>query len=275
MKHVLLAYDSSAGAEGALGDLSRAGLPTDVSAVVLTIADVHVPEGGTPGPKAEEELQKAQKRVEYAAGRLKGLEPKWEVEPVVTVGSPSQVIVQEARDRNADLLVMGASGHNALHRLFLGSVSAKVAAEAPCSVRLFRPHTEPGFQHLRIVLAVDGSAGSESAVAAALARTWPRGSGFHVVAVMDSRLESAATGDPEKWALDLVQSTALRIRQAGFFAEPHVLKGDPKKLLVRHAEDWAAHTVFLGATSSEHSPGLGTVASALVSRAHCSVEIVR
>ena len=112
-------------------------------------------------------------------------------------------------------------------------------------------------------------------MAAALTRAWPKGSGFHVVAVMDSRLESAATGDPERWAQDLVQATALRIRQSGFFAEPHVLKGDPKKLLVRHAEDWAAHTVFLGATSSTEAGGLGTVASALVSRAHCSVEIVR
>lgn len=275
MKNILLAYDSSAGAEGALGDLTRAGLPADVSAVVLTVADIHLPEGGSPGPKAEDELQKAQKRVEYTAGRLKGLEPKWEIEPVVAVGSPARVIVEEARERGMDLLVMGASGHNALHRLFLGSVSAKVAAEASCSVRLFRPHLEPGFQHLRIIIAVDGSAGAEAAVEAALSRSWPKGSGFHVVAVLDSRLESAAGGDPEQWAQDLTQRAAMRIRQAGYFAEPHVLRGDPKKLLVRHAEDWAAHTVFVGATGSEHTSRLGTVAAALVGRSHCSVEIVR
>ena len=56
---------------------------------------------------------------------------------VILAGSPAQALVDYARAVQADHMVMGARGSSSLRR-FLGSVSARVVAEAPCSVTVVR-----------------------------------------------------------------------------------------------------------------------------------------
>lgn len=56
---------------------------------------------------------------------------------VLTGGDAAGCIVAHARRAHADHIVMGARGSSALRR-YLGSVSAQVAAEAPCSVTVVR-----------------------------------------------------------------------------------------------------------------------------------------
>ena len=53
-------------------------------------------------------------------------------------GSPADVIVQEAEDSNADLIVVGTRGLHAGKRAFVGSVSTKVVHHAPCDVLVVR-----------------------------------------------------------------------------------------------------------------------------------------
>jgi nucleotide-binding universal stress UspA family protein len=53
-------------------------------------------------------------------------------------GSPADVIVDEAEDRGADLIVVGTRGLHAGKRLLLGSVSTKVVHHAPCDVLVVR-----------------------------------------------------------------------------------------------------------------------------------------
>lgn len=49
-------------------------------------------------------------------------------------GDPAREIVETARDRNIDLIVMSTHGHGAFYRLLLGSVTAKVLHETECPV---------------------------------------------------------------------------------------------------------------------------------------------
>jgi nucleotide-binding universal stress UspA family protein len=49
-------------------------------------------------------------------------------------GDPGSEIVRVARDKEADLIVMGTRGHAALERVLLGSTARKVLHHAPCSV---------------------------------------------------------------------------------------------------------------------------------------------
>ncbi|MBU1237708.1 MAG: universal stress protein [Gammaproteobacteria bacterium] len=56
---------------------------------------------------------------------------------VLTGGEAAGRIVEHARTAHADHIVMGARGSSALRR-YLGSVSARVVAEAPCSVTVVR-----------------------------------------------------------------------------------------------------------------------------------------
>jgi nucleotide-binding universal stress UspA family protein len=49
-------------------------------------------------------------------------------------GNPADVIVQEAEESGADLIVIGTRGLNAVQRVVLGSVSTNIVHHAPCDV---------------------------------------------------------------------------------------------------------------------------------------------
>jgi nucleotide-binding universal stress UspA family protein len=61
-----------------------------------------------------------------------------QVEYTVRDGDPRDVIVDFARERQADLLVMGAFGHSKVRELLLGSTTQYVINHAPCPVLLAR-----------------------------------------------------------------------------------------------------------------------------------------
>ncbi len=69
---------------------------------------------------------------EYLAGRgVKG-------EFIEGHGKPADVIVEEAKESNADLIVVGTRGLGATKQLFMGSVSTNVVHHAPCDVLVVR-----------------------------------------------------------------------------------------------------------------------------------------
>jgi general stress protein 26/nucleotide-binding universal stress UspA family protein len=60
-------------------------------------------------------------------------------EPLVRHGDPRSVIVEEAKEWGADLIILGSHGFTGLKRLLLGSVAQSVVSHAPCSVEVVRP----------------------------------------------------------------------------------------------------------------------------------------
>jgi nucleotide-binding universal stress UspA family protein len=60
------------------------------------------------------------------------------VQTEVRLGAPARVIVDEAKDWNADLIVVGSHGRSFWGRLTLGSVSDAIVHHAPCSVLVAR-----------------------------------------------------------------------------------------------------------------------------------------
>jgi len=74
----------------------------------------------------------------YAADlRGRGLE----VEAVVREGYPASVIVDEAAERHADLIVIGTRGLSGLKHLLLGSIAERVVQKAPCAVLTVKPRS--------------------------------------------------------------------------------------------------------------------------------------
>ena len=49
-------------------------------------------------------------------------------------GQPHEFIVQEAKEKNIDLIVMGTHGRTGLDKLLIGSVAERVVGHAPCAV---------------------------------------------------------------------------------------------------------------------------------------------
>src|SRR5215207_9240329 len=63
---------------------------------------------------------------------------------VVRAGQAAATIVDEARERGAELIVLGANVRTNLPRAFLGSVADDVIRNAPCPVLLVRPDLQAG-----------------------------------------------------------------------------------------------------------------------------------
>jgi nucleotide-binding universal stress UspA family protein len=307
MKRILIAYDGSPCAESVLDDLLKAGLPDEMEAAIISVADVWLPsnpEGALPSfpeslpgavrkarAQALTAVEDARVLASRACDRLKTLFPKWKVEPFTCADSPAWGVLNKAAEWKADLVALGSHGRSTLERLFLGSVSQKVAAEAVCSVRIARPRKHQHHARLRVAVAVDGSQDALGAVRSVASRVWPQFSEFCVAAVIDPRLETAM-GWPDAHAAQWIQPrdtsakesicrmlehSAKLLDDAGLSVETRLLNGDPKRELLAHAEAWEADTIFLGARGLHHGGRLtlGTMASAVAGRAHCSVEIAR
>jgi nucleotide-binding universal stress UspA family protein len=85
----------------------------------------------------EEELQiEANEIIEDAAEQLTrhGLD----VTTVIAEGNPATEILGQAEQDEYDLIVLGASGATDMKHRMLGSVSARVTAQAPCSVAVVK-----------------------------------------------------------------------------------------------------------------------------------------
>jgi len=82
--------------------------------------------------KAEAAVKDAVERIE--SGTASGLE----IVTKIMSGSAREVILDEAENWGADLIVLGSHGYSAWQRFLLGSVSHAVATHAHCSVEIVR-----------------------------------------------------------------------------------------------------------------------------------------
>ena len=309
---VLIAYDGSKCSDAALDDITHAGLPEKGEALVMSVAEVWLP---PPPPSAAEILElatttngalglerkymanaqivkEADERAATVAARFQANFPKWTVKHESVWGSANWEIFSRAEEWKADLIIVGSHGRTALGRLFLGSISQWLLNEARCSVRVARGKLdEPDFP-VRLILALDGSRGADKALEEIISRNWPTRSEVRVVMV-ERPLELTYIGgmapplrdsidslnhEEHSRSLQTVSAAAKKLEKAGLRAMADVCEGDPKKVLVKLAEDWRADCVFVGATGLTNRFErflLGSTAAAIAARSHCSVEVVR
>jgi nucleotide-binding universal stress UspA family protein len=100
-----------------------------------------IPPEGYVAPKLYQELEAsnraaAQKQLGALGARARKAGVK--ATSLLSEGMAADRIVQAARTRRADLIVIGTHGRTGLAKFFLGSVAARVAATAPCPVLTVR-----------------------------------------------------------------------------------------------------------------------------------------
>jgi universal stress protein A len=138
---IVVGYDGEGAARRALDRAIEEAQGSDGRLVVLAVAEMPLnPEGPqtfgsidsppemiplVEPPELEPILAEARERVEAA-----GLTADY----VWAAGEPAAAIVGEARDRGADLIVVGSHHHSALGRLLGTDVAAEVKREAGCEV---------------------------------------------------------------------------------------------------------------------------------------------
>lgn len=304
---VLIGYDGSGSADAALEDLQRAGLGPEVEALIMTVADVFVPidrevENTVPmyiPPAIKRAHERAQNRLEEAAAlanrvseQVRSIFRDWLVTAVAEADSPAWALIRKADHWKPDLIVMGARGQSVFGgRLILGSISQRVLYEARCSVRIARASGNNPEKPARLLIGVDSSADSNAAVEAVCNRHWPKGTEVGLLAVVDtvmpftsnpsepSAMKWIEVADESNWnqVREIFEPAAQRIRSAGLHAEVLIRRGNPADEILNEAHTWGSDCIFVGARGTRGIDRLllGSVSSAVSSRAHCSVEVVR
>ena len=69
---------------------------------------------------------------------MKKLKPALKVSMKLQEGEPADEIVAVAKEGNFDVVVMGCQGLGGIVKFFLGSVSNRVANQAPCPVLIIK-----------------------------------------------------------------------------------------------------------------------------------------
>lgn len=100
------------------------------------------------------------------------------------------MILEVARQCNADLIVVGARGHSAVYRALLGSTADFVVNHAQCPVLVVRTklkaEEQPSSSGFRIVLAYDGTPQAKLAAEQAWQFDWPsQSTQIHIVSMLE------------------------------------------------------------------------------------------
>ncbi len=293
---ILIAYDGSAAADEAINDLPRAGMPREAKALLINVKELwlrHFASNNNPIELAALSYSSVAQSVgtrtatstvatvataaranvlQLADERLHSMFPDWKTETLDVVGSAAREIVEQAKLWDADLVVLGANGNTGLKQNILGSVAQKIANEADCSVRIVRGECWKNGSPSRLLIALDGTASAMAAVEEVSRRMWTMGSEVRLVIVKDGLQNDFRS------ICEYVEDARKTLVAADLSVTELIEEGDPKQLIISAAEEWGADCIFLGA----NEPGtsfekllLGGVSTAVVSRAHCTVEIVR
>ncbi len=141
--------DDSRGARGAVRVAVKLSEQLGLPLVLLHVAELtrSVHARGLPyghGELHEEELREARRVLTEVAQEY---ELQGRAEPLVRIGDPADHLADVAREQSAALLVVGSRGRGSLTSALLGSVSARLAAQAPCPVVVVPETDDRSGQH--------------------------------------------------------------------------------------------------------------------------------
>lgn len=149
---ILVATDGSDCATAAVKSVAQRPWPEGSQIRVVSVIPFVIPAGEVisptlgpiyASPDVVESFQKeARRRAEEAVSRAWQVLSEARVKRVTTellpIGDAREVILDQAKDWAADLIVVGSHGYHGIDRLTLGSVSESVAMHAHCSVEVIR-----------------------------------------------------------------------------------------------------------------------------------------
>jgi nucleotide-binding universal stress UspA family protein len=146
---------------------------------------------------------------------------------------------------------------------------------------------------MKILLAVDGSAYSDGAIDEVLRRPWPPKSEVKVITAAETPTMVGA----EPWALppDYFDQVEKSVREAAkaiidgaltklksiedkkLTITSEIIDGSPRQAIIEESERWGADLIIMGSRGlgTWNRLLLGSVSSAVVNHAKCSVEVVR
>ena len=146
---------------------------------------------------------------------------------------------------------------------------------------------------MKILLAVDGSAYSDTAVEEVARRPWPPHSEVNLI----TAAETPIIVGMEPWAASpeyfehlekpvrdaakaVIESALVKLKTTEdktLKITSKIIQGSPRQVIVEEAESWGADLIVMGSRGlgTWNRLLLGSVSNSVAHHAHCSVEVVR
>lgn len=274
---ILVATDLSSG-----GDLAVARALQLPCAPRAKLSLLHVVNEKTDSASVEEEATLLAKRLEEARVRVGAhgdTTSSLDISPSTVRGKAAAEIVRAARERGAEVIVVGRHGKSPMRNLVLGSTAKGVIRRAGVPVLVVsQPVAGP---YRRPLVAVDFSPASRTVVAAALRFTARETARIDVVHAhgprgVDLPLDLGSTAY-EQEARAHLDEFLRPLAEAGVAWNTFIERGDPRDVIVDVAATLGCDLIVLGAAGRSNVDGVlfSSVAQAVVEIARCDVLVVR
>ena len=120
--------------------------PEDTAIKIVSVYELTLPLDVFPTPTDFSERlensarEQAEEFAEQAAAIIREYFPDSDIDLTlqIVVGAPEQILIEEAKEWNADLVVVGSHGRGFWGRMLLGSTTDALVHHAPCSVLVVR-----------------------------------------------------------------------------------------------------------------------------------------
>ncbi len=267
LERLLVATDRSLFSEGAITAAIAFAKNCSSKLFIMTVVEKN-PEYETAGADL---LQKeTQEAARYLASiKVRALETIPSCETILRRGdSASRLIVEEAAQKEIDMIAVGRQGRSGLERVLLGRAAAKIIGHAPCKVLVVSQAAGIGFKN--ILVATDGSEHARTAGTEAIEIAKRCGSRLIVVSVVPSE-------DQKEKARADAGDIAHAAQQAGIHTETMSLVGKPHEVIVETAKDKGVDLIVMGAYGNTGLKRLlmGSTTEKVVELAGCAVLVAK
>jgi nucleotide-binding universal stress UspA family protein len=181
---------------------------------------------------------------------------------------PPQAIVDEARGKKVDMIIIGRRGRTGLMKVLMGKTAAKVIAHAPCKV-LVVPRAAKS-EYRNILVATDGSEHSNAAVTEAIGIAKRCGSNIIAVSAMrdDSEREEARAN---------VSKVVALAQKEGIPAEALTPVGRSYNVIVETAGGRSVDLIVMGTYGKAGLKKffMGSSTEKVIGNAGCAVLVVK
>lgn len=145
---ILLAIDGSEHSARTVEAIGSHTWPSGSLVRVLSVVDQVVTATPEVAIFSGEAIEAERQQLEQIADELTTRFANWlcsaglTAEKRVRAGDPKSMIIDEAQEWGADLIVVGSHGHTGFKQWLLGSVAQSIVSKAPCSVYVVRERRE-------------------------------------------------------------------------------------------------------------------------------------
>lgn len=214
-----------------------------------------------------------------ASGKLRGISHEVSLQE----GNVWPALEELMKKHEIELVVTGTHSRGTVQKLLLGSVAEEIFRQADCPVLTLGPQAHPapgpGVEYKNILFATDFGAGAKKAAAYAFSLAQEHASRLHLLHVIQ---------EPAAFSEDSIrrQKDAMieRLRQlipdgaeCWCKTELRACYGEPTEEILRHAREYNADLIVMGAKTRSNLAGHFpvTIAHNVVTKATCPVLTVR